>query len=107
MALMSLKTTLTNSRGLQVEFISYGGIITRLMTPDRQGKQGDIVLGLDTLEDYETKNPYFGAIIGRYGNRIEQGKFALEGKEYSLTINDGANHLHGGTAGLDKNHWQS
>jgi len=97
--------TLTNSNGVEVDVISYGGIITRLVVPDAAGKPGDIVLGLDSLEDYVTSSPYFGAIIGRYGNRIANGRFELDGTEYQLDINDGENHLHGGSVGFDKRNW--
>lgn len=97
--------TLTNANGLQMKVITYGGIITSLTTPDRDGNQGDIVLGFDTLEGYLQEVPYFGALIGRYGNRIANGKFTLDGKEYSLAKNDGPNHLHGGDKGFDKVLW--
>jgi aldose 1-epimerase len=97
--------TLANANGVEADIISYGGIITRLVTPDAGGRPGDIVLGLDTLEDYVTSNPYFGALIGRYGNRIAKGKFILEGKTYQLDVNDGENHLHGGAMGFDKKNW--
>ncbi len=97
--------TLTNANGLQMKVITYGGIITSLTTPDRDGNQGDIILGFDTLEGYLQEVPYFGALIGRYGNRIANGKFTLDGKEYSLAKNDGPNHLHGGDKGFDKVLW--
>jgi aldose 1-epimerase len=97
--------TLENSNGIEVDVISYGGIITRMVTPDAAGRPGDIVLGLDTLEEYVTSNPYFGALIGRYGNRIAGGKFTLNGKTYQLDRNDGDNHLHGGLEGFDKKNW--
>ena len=100
------KVTLTNSHGVEMDVISYGGIITRLETPDRNGESGNIVLGMDNLEDYVQSNPYFGAIIGRYGNRIANGKFTLNGTEYQLATNDGDNHLHGGVQGFDKKVWQ-
>ncbi|WP_414829348.1 aldose epimerase family protein [Alteromonas sp. H39] len=100
------KVTLTNSHGVEMDVISYGGIITRLETPDRNGEPGNIVLGMDNLEDYVQSNPYFGAIIGRYGNRIANGKFTLNGTEYQLATNDGDNHLHGGVQGFDKKVWQ-
>ena len=100
------KVTLTNSHGVEMDVISYGGIITRLETPDRNGKTGNIVLGMDNLKDYVQSNPYFGAIIGRYGNRIANGKFTLNGTEYQLATNDGDNHLHGGVQGFDKIVWQ-
>ncbi|QJR81244.1 galactose mutarotase [Alteromonas pelagimontana] len=100
------QVTLTNANGVEVDVISYGGIITRLVTPDKNGKSGNIVLGMDNLEDYVSSNPYFGAIIGRYGNRIANGKFTLNGTEYQLATNDGDNHLHGGVQGFDKKIWQ-
>lgn len=97
--------TLTNSHGIEVDVLSYGGIITRLVVPDKEGNPGDIVLGLDSLEEYVASSPYFGAIIGRYGNRIANGSFELDGTEYQLVTNDGENHLHGGAEGFDKRNW--
>lgn len=97
--------TLTNPNGIEVDVISYGGIITRLLTPDNKGKLGDIVLGFDKLEDYVSSSPYFGALIGRYGNRIANGRFELDGIAYQLDKNDGDNHLHGGLQGFDKKVW--
>lgn len=99
------RATLSNRHGVELDVISYGGIITRLVTPDAQGKPGNIVHGMDNLEDYVAANPYFGAIIGRYGNRIANGKFSLNGNEYQLATNDGDNHLHGGIQGFDKKVW--
>ena len=99
--------TLTNANGLQTKITNYGGIVTHLMVPDRNGNLGDIVLGYDTLDEYIKNNPYFGALIGRYGNRIGKGKFTLEGKEYSLATNNGPNHLHGGDKGFDKVVWDA
>lgn len=99
------QVTLTNSHGIEVDVISYGGIITRLITPDAKGQPGDIVLGLDTLKDYVDSNPYFGALIGRYGNRIAGGRFTLGEHTYQLDTNDGENHLHGGVQGFDKKNW--
>jgi aldose 1-epimerase len=98
--------TLTNPSGLRVQAISYGGIITSLETPDRQGALDDVVLGFDDLEPYLAGTPYFGAIIGRYGNRIAGGRFTLEGETYELATNDGPNHLHGGARGFDKVVWR-
>ncbi|MGQ8364495.1 aldose epimerase family protein [Glaciecola sp. 1036] len=100
-----VKVTLNNGKGVEADVISYGGIITRLTTPDAKGNSGNIVLGLDSLEDYVEMNPYFGAIIGRYGNRIANGNFTLLGTEYQLAKNDGDNHLHGGVQGFDKKVW--
>jgi aldose 1-epimerase len=97
--------TLKNANGIEVDVIGYGGIIIRLTAPDAGGKLGDIVLGLDGLEEYVSSNPYFGALIGRYGNRIGQGKFTLDGTTWQLDVNDGANHLHGGSEGFDKRVW--
>jgi aldose 1-epimerase len=97
--------TLTNSNGMEMKVITYGGIITSLSAPDRHGNQGNIVLGFDNLADYETKNPYFGAIIGRYGNRIGGAKFSIDGTEYTLAANNGPNSLHGGVKGMDKVVW--
>jgi aldose 1-epimerase len=97
--------TLTNSRGTTMKVINYGGIITSLSVPDRNSNFGDIVLGYDSLNGYVKANPYFGALIGRYGNRIAKGKFKLDGKVYSLAVNNGENHLHGGVKGFDKVFW--
>lgn len=98
--------TLKNNHGVELDVINYGGIITRLITPDATGKPGDIVLGYDNLSQYLDNNPYFGAIIGRFGNRIAKGQFAIDGKSYQLATNDGDNHLHGGVQGFDKKLWQ-
>nr|WP_026990306.1 aldose epimerase family protein [Flavobacterium subsaxonicum]KGO94412.1 aldose epimerase [Flavobacterium subsaxonicum WB 4.1-42 = DSM 21790] len=96
------KYTLTNEKGMKMEVITLGGIITSLTAPDKDGKYEDIVLGYAKKEDYFNGNPYFfGAAIGRYGNRIAKGKFSLDGKQYQLTVNDGPNSLHGGK-GFDK-----
>jgi aldose 1-epimerase len=97
--------TLKNGQGATMKVINYGGIITSLLMPDRNGKLEDIVLGYDSLEGYITNNPYFGALIGRFGNRIAKGKFALDGEQYSLAINNEENHLHGGIKGFDKVIW--
>ncbi len=99
--------TLTNANGLIVKITNYGGIVTELWTPDREGNLGDIVLGFDNLKDYEEKSPYFGCLIGRYGNRIAKGKFTLDGKEYTLAANNDQNHLHGGLKGFDKVVWNA
>lgn len=98
--------TLRNNNGIEIRAITYGGIITHLMTPDRNGTMGDIVLGFDELAPYIAGTPYFGAIIGRYGNRIANGRFTLEGQTYQLAQNDGQNHLHGGVKGFDKVVWR-
>ncbi len=97
--------TLTNAAGIELKAIAYGGIITSLRVPDRNGRLDDIVLGFDRLEGYLADHPYFGAIIGRYGNRIAKGRFALEGRTYKLATNNGPNHLHGGNKGFDKVLW--
>lgn len=97
--------TLRNPQGVEVQAITYGGIITSLRTPDRNGMMADIVLGFDTLEPYLAGTPYFGAIIGRYGNRIAGGHFELDGETYRLATNNGPNHLHGGNVGFDKVLW--
>lgn len=100
------KYTLINGKGMKMEVITYGGIITSLNAPDKNGRYEDIVLGYTTADDYLNGNPFFfGAIIGRYGNRIAKGKFSLDGKEYQLATNDGPNHLHGGKKGFDKVVW--
>lgn len=98
---------LKNSKGVEVSIITYGGIITSLKVPNRENLSEDIVLGYDSLEQYTKSSPYFGAIIGRYGNRIAKGKFSLDGKEYDLAKNDGQNHLHGGLKGFDKVNWKA
>lgn len=98
---------LTNANGVALDVTNYGGIITRLVTPDAKGQPADIVLGYDNLAQYVENNPYFGAIIGRYGNRIAGGTFALNGTTYQLAANDGANHLHGGVQGFDKKLWDA
>jgi aldose 1-epimerase len=97
--------TLTNSQGTVVKITNYGGIVTHWFAPDKAGKQANIVLGFDSLAAYMRGTPYFGAIIGRYGNRIAKGKFTLEDQTYTLATNDGPNHLHGGIKGFDKVVW--
>src|SRR5262249_38301433 len=99
--------TLKNSHGLEVQAISYGAIITSIKVPDRGGKVADVVLGFDQPDQYwaDPAPPYFGAIVGRYGNRIAKGKFSLDGKTYTLATNNGVNHLHGGNKGFDKVLW--
>ncbi len=98
---------LTNDRGMRVQVITYGGIITALHVPDRHGDLGDVALGYDALDGYVTKNPYFGCITGRFANRIAGGRFTLDGTTYQLAINHGPNHLHGGQVGFDKRVWQA
>lgn len=97
--------TLTNEAGHSVKFLSYGGVITEINVPDRNGNLDSVVLGFDNLADYEAKSPFFGGLIGRYANRIAAGKFSLDGKDYTLNLNNGANTLHGGTKGYDKVVW--
>ena len=99
--------TLTNQNGISVSITNYGGIVTRLSVPDRDGNLGDVVLGHDSLGDYLGGHPYFGAIVGRYGNRIAAGHFTLDGVEYKLATNNGDNHLHGGVRGFDKVVWEA
>ena len=99
--------TLKNSSGLQVDIITYGGRITSLKTPDKNGAFENVVLGFDNLAQYEKDNPFFGALIGRYGNRIGGAKFSLNDKPYQLAKNDGDNNLHGGVKGFDKKVWEA
>ncbi|HWD19920.1 MAG TPA: aldose epimerase family protein [Verrucomicrobiae bacterium] len=99
--------TLKNSKGAEARIMTYGGIVVSLKMPDRHGQYGDVVLGYDKLDDYVKNSPYFGALIGRYGNRIAKGKFTLDGVNYSLAINNPPNSLHGGTKGFDKVLWQA
>jgi len=102
--------TLTNAHGLKATISTYGGTVTSLQVPDKAGKLGNIVLGFDNVSGYQSPaflkaGPYFGALIGRYGNRIKDGKFTLDGKEYTLAKNNGPNSLHGGLKGFDKVIW--
>ncbi len=99
--------TLRNINGMEVAICNYGGIVVFIKVPDRDGRLGDVVLGYDKLADYIKDSPYFGAMIGRYGNRIAKGKFKLNGKEYTLAINNGPNALHGGLKGFDKVVWNA
>jgi aldose 1-epimerase len=99
--------TLTNANGLKARITNYGAIVVSLEAPDRTGKLGDITLGFDTLEQYLKGHPYFGAIVGRYGNRIGKARFTLNGVEYKLAANNGENHLHGGIKGFDKVVWDA
>jgi aldose 1-epimerase len=100
------KFTLHNVKGATAKLITYGATLTELWMPDRAGKEGDVVLGFESLKGYLGQHPYFGATIGRYGNRIAGGKFTLEGKEYTLPQNNGPNTLHGGKMGFDKRVWK-
>ena len=98
--------TLTNKNGMVVKILNYGGTVTDIITPDKNGKMGDVILGYDSLSGYlQTGNPYFGCLVGRYGNRIANAKFSLDGKEYALAANNGPNTLHGGLKGFDKVIW--
>ena len=104
--------TLRNAKGLEARIINYGGIVVSLKVADRNGQFGDVVLGFDNLDgylspDFLKSNPYFGALIGRYGNRIGKSKFTLDGKVYTLAANNGPNHLHGGIKGFDKVVWEA
>ena len=99
--------TLRNGHGMEVRAITYGGIIVSLRVPDRSGAVGDVVLGYDSLAGYLGDSPYFGAIVGRYGNRIANGRFTLDGVTYQLARNNGPNHLHGGVRGFDKVVWDA
>jgi len=98
--------TLVNEHGIEVGVMSYGATILSVRTPDRTGRVDDIVLGFDTLDAYLARSRYFGAVVGRYGNRIAGGRFTLDGAAIQLTINSGANHLHGGNKGFDKVVWE-
>ncbi len=96
---------LSNSKGIEIAIINYGGIITSIRTPDKSGKFADIALGFASLEGYLGSHPYFGALIGRYGNRIAKGEFKLNGQTYKLAKNNNGNSLHGGEKGFDKAVW--
>lgn len=98
---------LTNSKGMKVKILTYGGIVTEIHAPDRAGKFADVVLGFDNLGDYLKEQPYFGALVGRVANRVAGGKFTLNGKEYTLAKNNGPNALHGGKKGFDKVVWKA
>ncbi len=99
------RITLTNSHGLSLSVLSYGGIIQALQVPDRFGDRVNVSLGFDTLEEYIEKSPYFGAIVGRFANRIANGRFTLDGRDYAVPVNNGPNSLHGGIQGFDKHIW--
>jgi len=99
--------TLRNRNGIVAKITEYGAIITELHVPDRNGKTGNVVLGFDNLDRYLKGHPFFGAIAGRVANRIGNGKFTLDGKDYTLATNNGPNHLHGGLKGFDKKVWKS
>jgi aldose 1-epimerase len=97
---------LTNDNGVEVSITNYGGAVVSLKAPDRNGEFADVVLGFETLQEYVTNPRYFGGLIGRHANRIGLGKFSLNGTQFQLTQNNGANHLHGGAKGFDKRVWQ-
>jgi len=97
--------TLANANGMVATILDFGGIITELQAPDRDGRFVDVVLGFDSLAPYHGDSPYFGALIGRYGNRIKGGRFTLDGREVQLPVNNGNNHLHGGPGGFDRVKW--
>ena len=99
--------TLKNSRGMMAKVTEYGATLTELWVPDRNGKPANVVLGFDSLDQYLNGPPYIGSTLGRVANRIANGRFALEGKEYTLAVNRTPNHLHGGLRGFDKQIWQS
>lgn len=99
------KFTAENASGAKMSVITFGGILQSIVVPDRDGNLSDVVLGHDNIKGYLEQNPYFGGIIGRYGNRIAKGKFELDGVPYQLATNDGPNHLHGGETGFDKVVW--
>ena len=99
--------TLRNARGAMAKVITYGATLTELWVPDKNGKLGDVVLGFDGLKGYLGSHPYFGSTVGRYANRIAKGKFTLDGKEYTLAINNGPNSLHGGKIGFDRRVWKA
>jgi len=97
--------TLKNRNGAEAKIMNYGGIVVSLKVPDRNKKFDDVVLGFNDLASYLKGHPYFGAAVGRYGNRIAKGRFSLNGVEYKLAVNNGENHLHGGIKGFDKVVW--
>ena len=99
--------TLSNGRGMSAQITNYGGIVTSLKVPDRKGQTSDVVLGFDTLDEYIKSSPLFGALVGRYANRIKGAKITLGGKTHGLTKNSGPNHIHGGALGFDKVVWQA
>jgi aldose 1-epimerase len=99
--------TLRNARGMVIRAITYGAIIQAIRVPDRAGRLDDVTLGYDSLPGYLTDSPYFGAVVGRYANRIARGRFALEGRTYRLATNNSPNHLHGGLKGFDKVVWKA
>ena len=101
------KFTLVNGNDMEVEVSNLGATLTRLVLPDRDGNAKDVVLGFDTPEEYRAAGTYFGATVGRYGNRIRRGRFRMDGREFQLGCNEGANHLHGGSHAFDKRLWSA
>jgi aldose 1-epimerase len=99
--------TLTNDKGITARLMTFGATLVSLEVPDRAGTPGDVILGYDSLDGYAKNNPYFGSIVGRYGNRIAKGRFTLDGVTYTLATNNGENHLHGGIKGYDKVVWKA
>ena len=99
--------TLTNSKGVRARIATYGGVVVSLEVPDKSGALSDVVLGFDSLEGYLGEHPYFGSLIGRYGNRIAKGRFSIDGREYTLATNNGPNALHGGIAGFNRRVWSA
>ena len=99
--------SLSNENGLTARIMNYGGVILSLDIPDKNGDKRDVVLGFDYLDDYTTSTVYFGALVGRCANRIQEAVIKIDGKEYNLVKNDGNNHLHGGKKGFDKQVWNS
>jgi aldose 1-epimerase len=99
--------TLRNDNGAEARIMTYGGIVVSLKMPDKNGHFDDVVLGYDNLDSYVKNSPYFGALVGRYGNRIAGAKFTLDGTTYTLAANDGPNTLHGGLKGFDKRIWSA
>lgn len=99
--------TLTNAAGNTIKMIDYGAIIVSIDVPDRSGKKANVNAGFDSIDGYLQRHPYFGATVGRFCNRIAKGKFSIDGKEYSLFVNNGPNHLHGGKVGFDQLMWKA
>jgi aldose 1-epimerase len=99
--------TLTNAQGMEVRVMTFGAVILSIRVPDRDGKLDDVTLGFDRLEPYFQNAPHFGSVVGRYANRIAKGQFSLDGATYRLALNNGPNHLHGGTRGFDKVVWKA
>jgi aldose 1-epimerase len=100
-----MRYVLENSQGMRVQAVSHGAALLSVNVPDRQGRTANVILGYDSLDVYEDNPSFFGCIVGRFANRIRAGRFPLDGREYSLACNDGANHLHGGIRGFDKKTW--